>query len=190
MLGLEIDLTSELREFQQEIEASLPKIQNAVRRAVEKTAKWFEVATTRELGQALQFPRKVLTVRFRHRFTSRDQSRAVNIWLGINPVEARHLGKGRQTKQGVTIRKRMFDGAFLATMPSGHSSVWERQKGVTNRPHEKRPDGQWTQLPIKKVRLDIATEAEEIFKRYYARVEAELMKKLQQELRFVSLFND
>ena len=62
--------------------------------------------------------------------------------------------KPSQTPSGVSIRVRKDKGretiksAFIATMSNGHQGVFKRAPGST---HRRRPDGQWTQLPIKEL---------------------------------------
>lgn len=49
-----------------------------------------------------------------------------SIWIGYNPVHAAYLGRLAQNKQGARAGQHFFPGSFIATMRSGHRSVFHR----------------------------------------------------------------
>jgi hypothetical protein len=49
-----------------------------------------------------------------------------NSWFGINRYLARYLGRGTQSKGGVTVRGHYFKNSFIQTTRSGYRSIWHR----------------------------------------------------------------
>ncbi|MEW8253769.1 MAG: phage tail protein [Candidatus Thiodiazotropha taylori] len=56
-----------------------------------------------------------------------------SVWVGYNPIRAAYLGALTQQKAGAKSGKHFFDRSFVATMPSGHRSVFIR-RGKTSLP--------------------------------------------------------
>lgn len=56
-----------------------------------------------------------------------------SIWIGYNPVQAAYLGRLVQNKQGAGAGQHFFPGSFIATMRSGHRSVFHRVPGTRMR---------------------------------------------------------
>jgi hypothetical protein len=48
-------------------------------------------------------------------------------WFGTVPVKAGYLGKPRQSRLGARVGQHRFDGAFVATLPSGHIGIFRRR---------------------------------------------------------------
>lgn len=182
-MHLEMDLGHELAELEEQLRLSFPQVQKAVTRALKKTAKWIETHSKRELGTALSLPQRIFSVRFHHSYKLKSGERAVSVWFGLNPIAISQLGKAKQHSTGVRVGRYNFDGAFIATMKSGHEGVFKR-KSSSNTRREKRPDGQWTELPIEEERFSIEDIAQPIVERYYVRAEARFKEILQQEINF------
>ncbi len=60
------------------------------------------------------------------RVKSRNNQQAGIVWFGLNPVKAAYLGKLQQTRSGAKAGAFFFERAFVATMKSGHKSLWRR----------------------------------------------------------------
>lgn len=51
-----------------------------------------------------------------------------SVWIGTKDIKAIYLkGNARQTKAGVRQGSKFYQGAFLATMKSGHLGIFERR---------------------------------------------------------------
>ena len=68
MLQLNLQLDQELAYLEAQLMTSVPQIQQAIDRALKKTAHWLETPSRRELGRELKLPIKVLPVRFHDTF--------------------------------------------------------------------------------------------------------------------------
>ncbi len=193
MLHLKLDLSDDLVELEKQLLASVPQLNRAIDRALKKTARWLETHSKRELGLALQVPQRVFKARFFRHFSTKDGSRSVNVWFGLDSMRAIDLGNPRQTDMGVKVGKHFFSGAFIAKMQSGHVGIYRRSNEFKrnfssderNEMRQKRTDGQWTELPIEEVGFSIEQIAKPILERYYARAEARFKQLLKQEINFV-----
>jgi hypothetical protein len=183
-MNLEIDLGDSVAELEEQLELSIRQLQKAVTRTIQKTARWLETQTKRELGLALSVPQRVLAARYYKTFYMKNGRRTVNVWFGLSPIAVSALGKPKQTDIGVRVGKHQFIGAFIATMKSGHSGVFKR-KHASGGKRSKRSDGQWTELPIEEERFSIEKIALPIIERYHARAEARFHQILKQEINFV-----
>lgn len=182
-MHLEMDLGDELAELEEQLLVSFSQIQKAVNRALRKTARWLETHSKRELGVALAVPQRIFSTRYHQSYQLKGTKRSVSVWFGLNPIAVYQLGNARQTSTGVRVGRHEFNGAFIATMDSGHTAVFKRSNTADSR-REKRKDGQWTELPIEEERFAIEDIAEPILERYHARAEARFKQVLQQEINF------
>ena len=48
------------------------------------------------------------------------------LWFGINPLEASRAGRARQTKAGVSVAGRRYQGAFYKKVYGNQAEVWIR----------------------------------------------------------------
>ena len=48
------------------------------------------------------------------------------LWFGINPLEASRAGRARQTKAGVSVAGRRYQGAFYKKVYGNQADVWIR----------------------------------------------------------------
>lgn len=166
MIQMDLTLGTELAYLEAKLTRAKPKIQKAIDRAVKKTARWLEVHTKRDLGKELKINQQALT--FRYRKTFFPDTKAVSVWFGIDPFQARYIGRSRQNKRGVKAGSYQFDHAFIATMKNGHTNIFRRKKDT-----------------IKKVHLPISEPGSEIFQRYQVRAQARFSTILKQELNFI-----
>lgn len=123
VLRLEVDGIDELsRHF-----AHLPGVvAKAERRAFKRTSKWAQTQGLRAMSRASGIQQKGLKSRFRAMVYGGTEGQ-VRIWFGTDDIPAGYVGKPRQQKKGAKVGKHKFPGAFVATMKSGHTSIFERQ---------------------------------------------------------------
>lgn len=134
-LQINVDLTERsVQRYLTVLKAKPAQIGRAQYTAVNRTMKWAGVRIGRKLAQANNMPvgifkggknnreGKRLRTKISHSypgsifrlgsFSSRSLS-AVNevtgrIWIGLNRVKAKYLGKARQTKRGIAVGRRFF----------------------------------------------------------------------------------
>ncbi len=170
-MALSINIDVNNLDLASQVGATSKQIKDAYNRAVMRTINFISTRVARELSQALDVPQRTLKFRMMKRI-----DRANNfgyLWIGLNPVDTAYLGKARQTKIGVSVRKHRLEGAFIATMPNGKIGVYKRK---TEKP-----------LPLEKVRLNILETAgiEEIITRYQRQAERYFEKQFTHELNYI-----
>jgi len=137
MTGVRIDVRmdkADLRRFRRAMAAKPREIENASRRAIRKTVRFGVGRIARGLAQRNQIPQRVLKTGSGHRRAVRIRTRMPGpggdsgyLWVGVRPVKAVYIGKPRQLRKGVRVGRHRFDGAFLATMRSGHTGAFKRR---------------------------------------------------------------
>lgn len=84
-------------------------LDEAWRRALQKTGAWVKTCVTRELGKTAKIPRKALMVggrRSRPRldaYFDRNDEGIMKVWLGLRPIDAHRFAYGKgatQTRSG------------------------------------------------------------------------------------------
>ncbi len=110
----------------QTIDLSLTKkqIENAVRRAIKKVARWLITESKKRTGQSLGVAQKSLANRFRMKYQVRDNF--VEIWVGLLPLKAELIGTPQQKGSGVTAGTHYFKGAFYKKVFGENRAVWRR----------------------------------------------------------------
>jgi hypothetical protein len=119
---LRIAITINAAALQADLDARPEQIKQAIKRTTLKGLQYAQKEAVKDLALAHGIAQKVLKARRRIAVRT-DQNK---IWIGILPIAAIHLGKSRQTRQGVSVGSRRYPGAFLTTMASGHKGVFER----------------------------------------------------------------
>lgn len=92
-----------------------------------------------------------------------------SVWLGHNPVKAAYLGRLSQQKLGAKAGRHFFLGGFIATMRSGHRSVFMRDTRA--------------RLPITEETLELES-AQRVVDRVSGQVPQRLTTMLRQELNY------
>jgi len=111
--SITIDIpVSELDKILFTFDATTADIERASRRAINKTIRYFRRQGLRGISSKLETLQKSILSRF---FTSSAKSKKLQgkVWIGLNELPAHRLGKGRQTKKGVRVKKRFFPHAFM-----------------------------------------------------------------------------
>lgn len=155
---------------------ALPQqIERASTRAIRKTTSWLASQVSREMAREHNVPLKSILSKGQaysrvRNFTKTagDETQGV-VWVGTNPIKAAYLGALRQQKTGARAGKQFFERAFVATMKSGHRSVWLR-------------DGK-ARFPISEQEHELS-EATAVVERLSAQVPTRLTTLLNQELNY------
>lgn len=103
----------------------LPKaIKAAERRAINKTVRWLRTHIARSVSKQERIA--VSAVRQRllaYPVTGNGQGK---LWFGLNPIEASRAGRPRQTRSGVSVAGRKYQGAFFRTVYGSKPDIWIR----------------------------------------------------------------
>ena len=98
---------------------------NAQRRAINKTLGWLRTHIARAVGRQEKIAVKAVRQRLRS-FPVAGGSMRGKLWFGINPLEASRAGRARQTKAGVSVAGRRYQGAFYKKVYGNQAEVWIR----------------------------------------------------------------
>lgn len=153
-------------------------------RAVAKTTRSTLSQALRAIAKAEGIPVSRLRKAKRGTFRLTRQRNAVSglVWLGLLPVKASVFGKPRQTRGGARAGKQVFPEAFVATMPSGHTGIFERAIGRLSR-FTKGRRGSSPNLPIVEQLVSLRS-AEAVLNSMQSQVQTQLEKTMAQELNF------
>ncbi|MGI0120291.1 phage tail protein [Zooshikella sp. RANM57] len=159
-------------------EISEAAFNRAANRAVNKTARWFRYHVLKEVSANIGISQKILKERFKLSLISpKSNKKYASFWSGLLGVDPIKIGKGRKTKKGYKVGKYSFDGVFKAYQ----AGRWEDWKtGVYERVSDNR-------LPIKRYFMPIEDRVKPIIERIYGRAQAQIFKKLRQELNYESI---
>lgn len=106
------------------------KAQVALRRTINKTVGWTRSRGARLIAQEHGVPLKVMIGKGRHRrvrtFPATGDNLSGLVWFGLAPLKASYLGTPRQTRLGVKVGNRFFEGAFVADVKTGVASAYRR----------------------------------------------------------------
>lgn len=105
--------------------ASPRAVERAENRALKRTITWVRKQMLREGSERFEVPQSRLKKARRSSvFVGRGGARA---FLGTAPLKAGYAGNPRQQKKGAKVGRHKFPGAFVARMPSGYTSIFERR---------------------------------------------------------------
>jgi Prophage minor tail protein Z (GPZ) len=106
---------------------ALPKqAERAEKRAISKTTTKARSELVKDVARQNDITQKVIRQFRSVRKISRSRLTGI-AWLGYKPIKASYVGRPRQTKRGARVRRFFFEGAFVATMPTGHVGVFKRK---------------------------------------------------------------
>lgn len=146
---LDITDNETMANVRQEIEATTGQRTRAMRRALNKTARWLQGQSVKAIGPDKQIPAKLLRRRLSV-LKAQRQGESLTAYLVANLVGVRacDLGHLRQTARGAKAGKRFFQGSFVARMPQGHRGAYRRTTGAS--------------LPIREERVSLEPEASSV----------------------------
>ncbi|MFG0419665.1 hypothetical protein [Pseudomonas sp. zjy_8] len=105
--------------------ALMPKaIKAAERRAINKTIRWLRTHIARSVSQQERIA--VTAVRQRLRAFPVASNGQGKLWFGLNPIEASRAGRPRQSRSGVSVAGRSYQGAFFRTVYGNKPDIWIR----------------------------------------------------------------
>ncbi len=176
--------------------ALVPKALSAAqRRAINKTLRWLRTQIARVVSRQERIA--VTAVRQRLRAYPVGSNGQGKLWFGINPIEASRAGRPRQTRAGVSVGSRRYEGAFFKKVYGGQPDIWIR----TASKHFKRsdyPDSEvsgaggassgWisendSRFPLAKAKISL-DDVRPHFDKWVRQADQHLLKVLHQELNF------
>lgn len=96
----------------------------AQRRAINKTLRWLRGKVAREVGRQERIA--IAAVRQRLKAFPMGSNGQGKLWFGIRPIEASRAGRPRQTRTGVSVAGRRYQGAFFRQVYGGKPDIWIR----------------------------------------------------------------
>ncbi|MCE1053832.1 hypothetical protein [Pseudomonas alloputida] len=96
----------------------------AQRRAINKTLRWLRGQVAREVGRQERIA--IAAVRQRLKAFPMGSNGQGKLWFGIRPIEASRAGRPRQTRTGVSVAGRRYQGAFYRQVYGGKPDIWIR----------------------------------------------------------------
>jgi len=116
-----------------QVKRSLNKAQRkvvplAVSASLNRSIKQTHTKSVRDSASRLGVKQKIIRsrIRFQHRDRATRRNWEAGVFSVISDMPAALFGKLRQLKKGAKAGKKMFPGAFKATMPSGKTGVYRR----------------------------------------------------------------
>lgn len=123
MITLQAD-QSDLKAFA-DFAALVPKAaKSAQRRAINKTLRWLRTHIARAVSRQERIA--VSAVRQRLRAYPLSGNGQGKLWFGINAIEASRAGRPRQSRSGVSVAGRRYQGAFFKKVYGGRADIWIR----------------------------------------------------------------
>ncbi|WP_289141164.1 phage tail protein [uncultured Pseudomonas sp.] len=111
-----------LREFGQLVPKAAAAAQ---RRAINKTLGWLRTHIARAVGKQERIAIGAVRQRLRAYPVSGGTMRG-KLWFGVNAIEANRIGKARQTRAGVSVAGRRYQGAFFKQVYGSSPDIWIR----------------------------------------------------------------
>lgn len=193
-VSVQLDFARAMRDASARIQATPQQITKASERAMKKTIRWLASRVSRELAQQLGIQQKYLKKRLLVRTAGQGLDKVHILWMGAMPLAAERAGKARQTRKGVTVGKRKFDGAFYRSIYNADENVWIRTErnnsGYTALNGESKPSKRSLapefagRFPVQRLGVEINAVAVEIFRRLDRRAMDRFTTLIDQELNF------
>lgn len=171
MTVFSIDVEGQVEKIITDFNASPEKARLAALRALNKTAFWLRIHAGSDISKEIKLPKKLVLERLRVIKASRTKLQSVVTarLFGIKPGK---IGNMRQNKTGSKAGSFDFPGAFIATMPSGHRSIYKRKRE--------------TRFPIQEMSVPLEPMASDTIEKYLDRkVMQRFEEAFRQEINFV-----
>lgn len=114
----------QIKGFEEFAELTPKAVAVAQRRAINKTLRWLRTHVARSVGQQQRIA--IASVRQRLKAYPIKGEGPGKLWFGINPLEASRAGRVRQTRAGVSVAGRSFQGAFFKRVYGDRPDIWIR----------------------------------------------------------------
>ncbi|OKP74838.1 hypothetical protein BTR19_01015 [Pseudomonas fluorescens] len=111
-----------LREFGQLVPKAAAAAQ---RRAINKTLGWLRTHIARAVGKQERIAIGTVRQRLRAYPVSGGTMRG-KLWFGVNAIEASRIGRPRQSRTGVSVAGRRYQGAFFKQVYGSSPDIWIR----------------------------------------------------------------
>ncbi|WP_409318876.1 hypothetical protein [Pseudomonas sp. KCJK9016] len=187
---------ADLKAFQ-DFAALVPKAAAAAqRRAINKTLRWLATHIARAVGRQ----ERIAVAAVRQRLRAYPVSGGANsgkLWFGLNAMEASRIGRPRQSRSGVSVAGRRFQGAFFKKVYGNSADVWIRTASKHFDASDY-PDSDvsgaggassgWiaehgSRFPLAKAKVSLE-QARPHFESWIRKADEQLLHVLQQELNF------
>ena len=187
---------ADLKAFQ-DFAALVPKAAAAAqRRAINKTLRWLATHIARAVGRQ----ERIAVAAVRQRLRAYPVSGGANsgkLWFGLNAMEASRIGRPRQSRSGVSVAGRRFQGAFFKKVYGNSADVWIRTASKHFDASDY-PDSDvsgaggassgWiaehgSRFPLAKAKVSLE-QARPHFESWIRKADQQLLHVLQQELNF------
>ncbi|MGF6220944.1 hypothetical protein [Pseudomonas sp. YL-218 TE3947] len=187
---------ADLKAFQ-DFAALVPKAAAAAqRRAINKTLRWLATQIARAVGRQ----ERIAVAAVRQRLRAYPVSGGANsgkLWFGLNAMEASRIGRPRQSRSGVSVAGRRFQGAFFKKVYGNSADVWIRTASKHFDANDY-PDSEvsgaggassgWiaehgSRFPLAKAKVSLE-QARPHFESWIRKADEHLVHVLQQELNF------
>jgi len=169
----------------------------AKRRAINKTLLWLRTHIARSVGRQERIA--IAAVRQRLMSYPTDSNGQGKLWFGINPIEASRAGRPRQTRSGVSVAGRRYQGAFFKRVYGSSADIWIRagSKHFTDEDYpeslitvRKKARTGWIaettsigRFPLAKAKISLE-DVRPHFEAWTQRAHQRLLEVMQQELNF------
>jgi len=139
LISLRVDPQA-VKGFQDFMQLVPKAVAAAQRRAINKVLRWLRTHIARDVGRQERIA--IAAVRQRLKAFPVSNNGQGRLWFGINPIEASRAGRPRQTRSGVSVAGRRYEGAFFKRVYGGSPDIWIRTASKhfdawTNRAHER-----------------------------------------------------
>ncbi|PWY44418.1 hypothetical protein [Pseudomonas sp. RW405] len=174
----------------------LPKAINAAqRRAINKTLRWLRTHVARSVGRQERIA--IAAVRNRLLAYPMSSNGQGKLWFGLNPIEASRAGRARQTRTGVSVAGRKYQGAFFRQVYGSKPDIWIRTASKHFRTDDY-PDSEvsgrggassgWiaengSRFPLAKAKISLE-EVRPHFESWTNKAHQRLLEVMEQELNF------
>ncbi|MCP5136594.1 MAG: hypothetical protein H6981_07330 [Gammaproteobacteria bacterium] len=168
MIDLDIDLADAIDDVTIGLDRTDKAMQKAIGRAVNKLTRWLHRRLLQIVAKQTGLPQKNLR---RVRVRMGVGKKGGMVWVGLNPVEARHFGKvvWRRGMTGARAGRRSFPGTFA--VQRGKGALIFARRGEAR-------------LPIYQPRVEIDKDIEPHIKRLDAEAQRRFRSLLEQEINF------
>ena len=95
----------------------------AQRRAINKTLGWLRTHIARAVGKQERIAIGTVRQRLRAYPVSGGTMRG-KLWFGVNAIEASRIGRPRQSRTGVSVAGRRYQGAFFKQVYGSSPDIW------------------------------------------------------------------
>lgn len=97
----------------------------AQRRAINKTLGWLATHMARDVSKQERIAVRAVRQRLRS-YPIKGQGQLGKLWFGTNPMEASRTGQAHQTRAGVSVAGRRYQGAFYKRVYGSKADIWIR----------------------------------------------------------------